>query len=126
MQLLTSQIKYRYRLNKAGILLLDTTVKSGDPCFAPTWKMVLGHKAGTLSDETYTMLYKQKMQQSMRENKARWREVLMEEAPMALLCYCPYMRDGQRVFCHRHLLKDILHQLCEKYKLEFLYYGEYF
>lgn len=126
MQLLTSQIKHRFRLSKAGIILLDTTVKSGDLCFAPTWEMVLGHKAKTLSDQEYTSLYIRKMQQSIRENKERWREVLMQEAPMALLCYCPYMRDGERVFCHRHLLKDIFAQLCQKYSLEFLYYGEYY
>jgi len=81
---------------------LDTTVKSGDKTFAPTWKMVMGVKESGISEEEYTREYLDRMRASYRNNRQRWDEVLgMEEVILA--CYC---RPDS--FCHRYLLKDML------------------
>ena len=81
---------------------LDTTVKSGDPVFAPTWEIVMASQQGKMSDEEYTIEYYDMMRRSYRDNRSRWDEVLgMEEVFLA--CYC--RADS---FCHRYLLKDIL------------------
>jgi hypothetical protein len=81
---------------------LDTTVKSGDKAFAPTWKMVMGVKEGRISEEEYTREYLDRMRESYRNNRQRWDEVLgMDEVLLA--CYCP---AGS--FCHRYLLRDML------------------
>lgn len=81
---------------------LDTTVKSGDKVFAPTWKMVMGVKEGKISKEEYTQEYYEMMRKSYRINRQRWDEVLgMEE--VILGCYC-----RAEEFCHRDLLRDML------------------
>ena len=85
---------------------LDTTVKSGDKAFAPTWEMVMGVKQGRMTDEKYIQEYYSMMQSSYRNNKQRWDEIIsMEE--IILACYC-----RQDFFCHRYLLNDILLQYC--------------
>ena len=55
---------------------LDTTVKSGDKTFAPTWKMVMSYKAGELDSDAYTQQYYEMMRKSYRERRSRWDEVL--------------------------------------------------
>jgi uncharacterized protein YeaO (DUF488 family) len=81
---------------------LDTTVKSGDKVFAPTWEMVMGVKQGRMSEEDYTRQYYTMMRESYRQSRQRWDEVLdMEEVILA--CYC-----RPDTFCHRYLLKDML------------------
>ena len=84
---------------------LDTTVKSGDPAFAPTWKMVMGVKEARLSEEDYTEEYYQRMRDSYRDNRSRWEEILALDE-LFLACYC---RQGS--FCHRYLLRDMLVKL---------------
>jgi len=81
---------------------LDITVKSGDEAFAPTWKMVMGSREGSISQEEYTRQYYDLMRQSYRQNRERWDEVLAADE-VILACYC---RAGS--FCHRYLLKDML------------------
>lgn len=81
---------------------LDTTVKSGDKVFAPTWEMVMGVKQGRMSENDYTREYYEMMRESYRQNRQRWDEVLgMEEVILA--CYC-----RPDTFCHRYLLRDML------------------
>ena len=81
---------------------LDTTVKSGDEVFAPTWKMVMGVKQSRITEEEYTWQYCEMMRESYQHNRQRWDEVLsMEEVILA--CYC-----RADLFCHRYLLKDML------------------
>lgn len=109
----------QWRKAKAlGIPLLDTTVKTGESCFAPTWDMVHGVKSGELSEEQYTILYKRKMLDSIKSNPARWGEVLKMDV-VAVSCFCP---DG--VFCHRYILADILSQLCRHNHVECVRGGE--
>jgi len=43
---------------------LDTTVKSGDGAFAPTWKIVMGVKEGSMSQKEYTQQYYEMMDRS--------------------------------------------------------------
>lgn len=88
----TAQIRY------SGPDRVDTTVKSGDKVFAPTWDMVMGHKNGTISDEEYIKKYVSLMRESLKKNKARWLEIMNMER-VVLCCYC---RKGN--FCHRVLL----------------------
>ena len=84
---------------------LDTTVKSGDETFAPTWKMVMSVKDGGLSEEAYSDEYYRRMRDSYRNNRSRWEEVLGFDE-VFLGCYC---RAGS--FCHRYLLRDMLVRL---------------
>lgn len=103
MLLYTIQIPVAKRLGLTNdSRYLDITVKSGDKAFAPTWKMVMKHKEGKITDDEYTSLYTDMMRKSYKENRGRWDEVLsMDEVILA--CYCK--ADS---FCHRYLLKDML------------------
>ena len=101
------------------IEVVDTTVKSGNHIFAPTWEMVLGHKDGSISDERYTRLYRQRMIQSMNRNTKTWIEFVSDQKPKAIGCYC---RTG--TFCHRHLLVKIFEEICKRRSLPFHYHGE--
>lgn len=102
----TSQIRYR------GSDRLDTTVKTGDITYAPTWDMVWGHKQNTLSDEEYKKKYVAMMKESYNKNNATWQELLSRER-VTLLCYC---RKGK--FCHRLILAKILVMLGASYEGE--------
>ena len=104
MDVYTYQIA-KWRVVKAldsGILLLDTTVKSGYAQVAPTWEMVLGSKDGTVSEENYTRQYYDILDYSRRVNPNFWASLLRLEK-VALGCYC-----ARGKFCHRHLLVEYL------------------
>ena len=110
----------KWRLAKdRDIKIMDTTVKSGYSLFAPTWDMVLGHKAGTLSDEEYSALYRNILLESWKKDRQKWLDFLNDDDQYALACYC---RAGK--FCHRHLLVKFLRQLCKQLGISFEYYGE--
>ena len=50
----TVQISVAHRLSiTKDPRYLDTTVKSGDKTFAPTWEMVMGHKKEQISAAVY-------------------------------------------------------------------------
>ena len=98
----TIQIAQWRTLEGTGIELIDTTVKSGLPAFAPTWDMVLGHKDGTMSNERYTELYQGLMRHSWRDQQQAWLD-LLAKPKIALACYC---KPGN--FCHRHILASYL------------------
>lgn len=101
-----------------GIHVLDTTVKSGDKVFAPTWDMVRDVKAGVISEGAYTELYVRMMRNSYRHNRGRWLEVLNMDA-VALSCYC---QAG--TFCHRLLLADMFCKCAVKHNIPFELRGE--
>lgn len=110
----------KWRLAKdRDIKMMDTTVKSGYSIFAPTWDMVLGHKAGTLSDEEYSKLYREMLIRSWKTKRKEWTTFLEDDDVYALACYC---KAG--AFCHRHLLVRFLEQLCKQLEKPFEYYGE--
>jgi uncharacterized protein YeaO (DUF488 family) len=103
---------YTGRIGYKGTDGLDITVKSGDPCFAPSWSIVSNIKACNITEEEYTREYYRLMRISYVKNRARWNEALAMPR-VTLLCYC---RKG--VFCHRKLLADILVKLGAEYKGE--------
>lgn len=101
-----------------GIKMVDTTVKSGMKFLAPTWEMVMGHKRGELSDEAYTRMFLEMMDESLDTKKENW-EWLVELGTVALGCYC-----AKDAFCHRQLLVSILEKYCRDRGIEFEYKGE--
>lgn len=123
MRLFTAQMA-RYRLaEQRNIPHIDTTVKSGDKVFAPSWDIVMRHKGGTLDDAGYSDVYKEMMRNSYRNNTARWTEVeQMEE--VCMMCYCPACTQEKYVFCHRYLLVTMFKFLCDKHGTPFEYVGE--
>jgi hypothetical protein len=81
-----------------GVQGIDTTVKSAQGiwrAFAPQFSMVMGHKAGTVSDAQYIAHYEPIL---ARVPAIVW-DTLAERETQTLLCYC---RDGW--FCHTHLI----------------------
>ncbi|MEQ1843973.1 MAG: hypothetical protein ABL983_00165 [Nitrospira sp.] len=77
---------------------IDTTVKSAQGiwrAFAPQYPMVMGHKAGTISDAQYIAHYEPIL---ARVPALVW-DTLAERETQCLLCYC---RD--HAFCHSHLI----------------------
>lgn len=125
MNLYTIQLPKRRLALELNIPVLDTTVKSGDLTFAPSWEMVRAYKDGvslTRMDlshtEDYKINFREMMTNSWRTNRSRWLEVMSMEN-VALGCYC---RSGQ--FCHRYLLIDYLKAACAKHHIPFCYMGE--
>jgi len=100
------------------ITFLDTTVKSGDSVFAPSWEIVLGVKSGAITPDEYTVVYTQLMRESYRNNKQRWLEVANTEQ-VAFACYCP---EGH--FCHRHILAHMFDRVCQQNGIRFKLRGE--
>lgn len=118
MKLWTVQIA-KWRLCKTrGVEMIDTTVKSGNPIFAPSWDIVARVKAGTLTEDGYTEQYYAMMRESFRRHPAEWR-AMCEQAEVAIACYCTAGK-----FCHRHLLKDMLERACRHFGIPFEYQGE--
>lgn len=118
MNLYTIQIAHHRKAASLGIEMIDTTVKSGIPAFAPRWDMVMGHKNGTVSDAEYTTEYNKMMRDSYITNQQTWNMMLGKDK-VAIACYC---KPG--VFCHRHLLREYFQKICEAKGIEFKYVGE--
>lgn len=114
----TIQLSQWRKAKAQGIFLLDTTVRTGDKVFAPSWDIVTKSKSGEITPEQYEHVYKRMMVQSLRDNTARWSEIIRGE-PVALACYCP---PGG--FCHRHLLCSYFNNLCMARGIPFEYRGE--
>lgn len=118
MKIYTLQLaKWRKSLAQ-GIPYIDTTVKSGDPVFAPSWEIVMGVKKGDITEDEYTEIYKQLMRDSYQANRSRWDEVANMDQ-VTVCCYCP---DG--CFCHRYLLVEMFRAHCGAHNLPFEYCGE--
>jgi len=132
METMTGQISRdrSYRLNEAGLILMDTSVRSAPPIysiFAPTWDMVRGVKDGVLpyTDVTYTEAdytrdYRRMMVASWNQKRRQWKEIMERKCVYVISCYCT---PGH--FCHRHLLNDIFKEISLKYNLPYHYYGEF-
>jgi len=99
MEIWTIQMAQWRLAKKLDITLIDTTIKSGNPIFAPTWEMVSSFKNGCLEEEAYTILYVSLIRERWMTHRSEFEEVL-KMPKVALACYCP---AGN--FCHRHLLK---------------------
>lgn len=114
----TAQMGKWRQVKALGLEIFDTTVRSGHRFVAPTWEMVLGHKAGELTDEQYTEQYLNMMRMSIQEHPKQWEDLICREN-LVLTCYC---KSGK--FCHRYLLKDIVKQQCDAFGLIFVDKGE--
>lgn len=118
MELWTIQLA-NYRLAKQlDIPLIDTTVKSGESTFAPSWDIVTGVKSGKIIEEQYTQEYTQLMRSSFVRNPSRWIEVCLMPK-VAVSCYCS---PGK--FCHRHLLAEMFEKICTIRGIPFELKGE--
>lgn len=97
--------------------LIDITVKGGSP-FGPEWAWVFGTKDGTMTEEEYTNLYLAKMRKLWKEEPEVFLELLSRDR-IVLGCYC---KPG--VFCHRHILVDILLKIATALDIQATYMGE--
>lgn len=102
MECYTYQISQWRSLQGFDGVLIDTTVKTGDPRLAPTWDMVWGIKKGTWSERAYTDLYHARLDHYWFSDPLFF-DTLCRHPRVAFGCYCP---PGQ--FCHRHLLVSFL------------------
>ena len=118
MELFTIQLSQWRIAKQLAIPLLDTTVKTGEKTFSPTWNLVTRIKAGAIDENAYRAEYFDIMRQSYVKNTLRWHEVVTMDK-VAIACYCP-----PNCFCHRHLLKEIFEKVCMRQGLPFLYSGE--
>jgi len=106
--------QYRY----TGPDRYDVTVKTGDPAFAPSWDMVMKYKRGKISEEGYTVLYRNLMRRSYRDHYQAWMDLIHLDE-VTLVCYC---KGG--TFCHRYLLVDLLEKVCRHHGVPFMAMGE--
>lgn len=103
---------------KSVIGFTDITVKSGEKCFAPSWNLLMSYKDGVIDEVEYTRQYLDLMRKSYIHNRAVW-DALISKSEVTLCCYC-----AAGSFCHRLILKDILHKICQKRGVEFIDAGE--
>ncbi len=99
---------------RPGVKGVDVTVKSAKGfarSFAPSWRMVMGYKNGTLTEAQYTEQYV-RILGAVSVEAWRWLYAqATESGEVTLLCYC---RDEQ--FCHTNL---IIQFATEKYPKAF-------
>lgn len=121
-ELWTIQLAQWRKAKALGIELIDITVRSGTPVFAPSWEMVRkvkGANDGNKEAEAiYTKEYLELMRKSWRTNRSEWLS-LLSKPKVAIACFCS---DG--TFCHRYLLVEYLRLAAVKLDIEFTYMGE--
>lgn len=98
---------------------VDITMKTGDQHFAPSKEMVYAYKNGKLSEEDYTQQYLVRMRESYSKFPNAWMR-LISHGNVVITCYC----NPPPVFCHRHLLKNMLAKVCNSLNVEFVDGGE--
>jgi hypothetical protein len=114
----TIQLGQRRIAEKRGIKILDITAKSGIRAFAPLFSDVMAYKNGIMSEESYTEVYKYRMEESRKRFPNTWRQLWSEEN-VAVACYC---RAG--VFCHRHLFVPMMKKFLEENQCEVILHDE--
>lgn len=108
-----------WRLAKErGIPLLDTTVKSGNTAFSPTWSMLENYRTGDKDWGVYTAAFERHMQVSEIINYAEW-DALTKYKSVALACYCAPGKN-----CHRRLLIPRVLRFLNERGLQAEYLGE--
>ena len=94
---------------RPGVKGVDVTVKSAKGfarSFAPSWRMVMGYKNGTLTEAQYTEQY-MKILNAVTVEAWRWLYAQAVNGEVVLLCYCRDVdAQGRRLFCHTHLIAD--------------------
>lgn len=109
----------KWRLLKdTDIEFIDTTVKSGNRVFAPSWEIVSDYKSGKITEQEYSVVYRDMVRQSYRQNQSEWLNLILKPK-VAIACYC---QAG--CFCHRHILIEALTIICKNNGIPFSYKGE--
>jgi hypothetical protein len=75
---------------------------------SPDFGVVMQYKRGEITEEEYTKIYLDRMEQSRKVCPLEW-EALLRVPLIAVACYCPAGK-----FCHRHLLKNEIKIYLEK------------
>lgn len=121
MKFTKSMIVCTSTLDYDGHDALDITVKSAwedeGKLFAPTWEMVQGVKAGTLSWDEFVSAYQALL--VARVGQLDLWHALLEREQIVLCCYC---KPGTN--CHRHLAKRYLEIMCLTHGVDFEDVGE--
>ena len=111
---MTKLIVYTGHHSYIGSDRLDISRKTGDPHFAPSWKLLTPQldlrRAGRETDETwrsYAAAYVEEIRAASKtpEGQRAWKALLAREV-VTLTCYC---LPGER--CHRHLMAAVLWKL---------------
>jgi len=118
LELYTISLSQWRRAKELNIPLLDITYKSGIQALAPSGKALGEYKKGLVTDEEYTKLYIQKMRNSFLDSPEVWESLFLNKK-LALACYC---KAG--VFCHRHILTELLVKYAKYKKYELILKGE--
>jgi uncharacterized protein YeaO (DUF488 family) len=118
MKLYTTTVYSWRRIKKLNITFLDTTVKTGNRLYSPTWPLLTKYQNGLISDTDYTDAYYPLMRASYKNNQSEW-DALLENDTLALACYCK-----PDTFCHRLLLKDMILKIAESKGMAVQYLGE--
>lgn len=117
MELYTVSLYAKVEAEALGIPVLDTTIKSGDQVFAPSWGIVMKYK-DDLNEATYTKVYNEMMVASRLKHLDHWLKVLKMDS-VAIACYC-----YRGKFCHRVLLVSMFEELAKEHEIPFEYKGE--
>ena len=120
MKLWTAQMAKHRKAKELGLNFVDTTVKTGNPIFAPTWGMVFDWKAGTLPWSEYRKAYLDMMRISWVNNRNQWEDLLHQDNAV-IACYCP---SNCKPECHRFILQEVFCKVCEWENIEYQYMGE--
>jgi uncharacterized protein YeaO (DUF488 family) len=118
MQIYTIQMSAWREAKRLEITFIDSTVKSGDKRLAPTWDMVINSKNGNMTAAEYEIKYRELMAKSQADHPKFWDE-LCAMPKIALACYC-----NRFVFCHRHILAEIIKEYALTKKIVIKICGE--
>lgn len=114
---------YTAQMSIDDLSAIDITVKSADTpigkFFAPTWDMVNGVKAGTISEAQYTKLYEDLLRSRYAANAGLLKDFLWERRRVVFKCFC-----GARTFCHRHIAVEVLEKIGMKFGFTVVRGGE--
>lgn len=116
----TAQMAKHRKAKEFGILFLDTTAKSGNPAFAPSWEIVRKFKRNEITWEEYRIEYLKILRFSWHGNPHAWHWLFSQEK-VALACYCT---DLSKCECHRYILKEVMFKAAERRNIEIIDRGE--
>jgi len=117
----TAQMAMWRLAKKLNYEFIDTTVKSGDPVFAPNWDLVKRWKAGEIDWETYKVEYVNLLRESWYRHPEEWRK-MMEKDEIVIACYCSGVDETHH--CHRFILADVLKAVGDKRSIPVTLMGE--
>lgn len=118
LEVFTNRIADRHKWKDTDVLFYDITLKSGDLVFAPTPELLWPYKQGIINDQEYVDVFNRLTRTRFRKDPDPW-YWLINQRRICLACYCTHGK-----FCHRHLVKGMLHKLCAREGIIFIDGGE--